>query len=371
MKESINYELLPWVCDDIHFDFKEIDGYNKTFNYIVCSREAGKSVALWHKIYNNFKRTGDPALIIRRKIVDITPQYIDDIFTLINKFTNAGLIPDYNKGEIKQGMCDVKLNGKVFFRVIALSAPMSRLKSMVLRNVRILGFDEFICSIRNGEKYENDEAFKLFELFTTYNRESEKGIKCYFMGNPYSLWNPYFSRFNVDTKRLKKGTILTGDIWAIQCYTVKKELADYLLAHNPLYKADADYAAYAFDGTAIQDRNIRIIEKEPLHTRLDTIFRIHDKYIGVWYCKSDWTEKNMRIGDNELRYWVREMKPEEIGAKREVLTFDFGQMTNGTILINRMEKITLSAIKTAVQYREIAFANIECSYLMEEIYSSI
>jgi hypothetical protein len=37
--------------DNLHYSFTKIDGYNKPFNFIISEREAGKSTALWLKIY--------------------------------------------------------------------------------------------------------------------------------------------------------------------------------------------------------------------------------------------------------------------------------------------------------------------------------
>ena len=65
------------------------------------------------------------------------------------------------------------------------------------------------------------------------------------------------------------------------------------------------------------------------------------------------------------------MKPEELSVKRDILTFDFGQMADHTILINIDEKRNLNGLKQAIQYREIAYADIEVSYFMEEIYACI
>lgn len=371
-KKIEEYELKEWKCDDMHFDFKTIDGYQKSFNFVVCSREAGKSVALWKKIYNNFRRTGHPAVIFRRKIVDITCAYIDDIATLINKFTHNNIEFNYAKGDIKQGQIDVRLNDKIFFRVIALSAPMSRLKSMVLRNVDIMGFDEFICNMRAGEKYETEESFKFEEVFTTYNRESEKGIKCYFCGNPYSMFNPYFSWLGISAVKLGPGKRVSGPTYIVDCYKVKPELASYLKMHNPLYTADADYAAYAFDGNAIQDTYIRILKTQPIGFKLTTLFKIQNKIIGVFRRTTiENYDKIESIDCNPLRYWVRKMKPEELSVKRDILTFDFGQMADHTILINIDEKRNLNGLKQAIQYREIAYADIEVSYFMEEIYACI
>ena len=201
--------------DNLHFNYSEIDGYAKPFNFIISEREAGKSTATWLKVYNKFKKEGKPSIVIRRQIADITEVYITDIQEVINKFMpeDEKLQFIFKKGSLKEGIADIKLlvNGeeKLFLRVVALSNPMSRIKSLIVRNLAYIIFDEFICNMRLGEKYLPDEAFKFKEVYNTFQRETSN-LKAYFCGNPYSLYNPYFVWIGVPTNKLKRGTILAG-----------------------------------------------------------------------------------------------------------------------------------------------------------------
>lgn len=353
--------LPPFVCDDIHYDSKNIDSYDKVWNFVISCREPGKSTNLWRKVYQAFRRNVQPSIIIRRKEIDITEQYINDTITLFEKFTGISLNLQWNKASIKQGQVDVKLNGKLFFRIVALSAPMSRLKSMVVRNVKYMMFDEFICNLRLGEKYLSDEPMRVKELFTTYNRESEKGIKCYFFGNPYSLYNPYFSWKNVDTTKLKIGSITVVDDYAIEVYKMKEELREYILKKNPLYQFDDSYKQYGFEGVAIQDSNIRIIEDQPLGFGLQYVFKLNNKLLGVY---RGWNE------EQSLHYWCQVINF-QVSARRDIVTFDFGQMENGTVLCSTAYKKQVACLKECVQRRQIAYKNVEASWLMEEIYQNI
>lgn len=97
LRSKEEFVLPPFVCDDLHFDGREIDGHNKPFNFVVCEREAGKSVFLWKKIYNAFRKYGFPSIVYRRQIVDITEQYVEDTITLLEKFTGVRLPLEYAK----------------------------------------------------------------------------------------------------------------------------------------------------------------------------------------------------------------------------------------------------------------------------------
>lgn len=353
-------ELLPFICDDIHYDSKNIDSYNKVFNFVVSCREPGKSTTLWRKVYQAFRKEGRPSLVLRRQIVDITEQYINDISTLLHKFTGVYYNLKWNKQDIKQGMIDVKLNGKLFFRVIALSAPMSRLKSMIIENVKYMMMDEFICNLRLGEKYLKDEPMRVKEVFTTYNRESD-GIKCYFFGNPYSLYNPYFSWLNVDTTKLKIGTITAQDKYAVEIYKMKDELKEFILKKNPLYEFDDSYKRYGFEGVAIQDMNIRLIQYQPIGFGLTYVFKLNGKILGV-YTGFD--------KDLSLFYWCQ-MIDFKVSNRRDIVTFDFGEMQDGTVLCNTRYKKQMYYLKECIEHRQIAYKDIEASYAMEEIYQNL
>lgn len=362
-------ELKDWHGDNLHIDsdIGQIDGHNKPWNYIVTERESGKSTLLWKKVYNAYKKEHCPSIVIRRYQTDITETYISDTESLINKFTQQDLKFEYKKGDLKNGgMLDLKLkdSNEVFCRLIALNTPLSRLKSMFLAKVKYFMFDEFICNKRLGEKYLNDEPLRVKELYTTYNRESEKGIKCYFFGNPYSLYNPFFSDKNVPTNKLYPGAFIAGDDYVVSCYKIKQELKELLLQKNPLYQFDDAYKKYAFDGRAVQDAEIRVENEQPKNFRLAFVFKIHGKCLGIFH-------GYRIIDDDRLYYWIKLIDPDKVSKRKEIVCFDFGDMASRTVLLNNKGKQLYSYLKESIEKRRVAYASIEESWLMEEIYQEI
>ena len=362
-------ELKEWRGDNLHIDSDvgQIDGHNKPWNFIVTERESGKSTLMWKKVYNAYKKYNYPSIVIKRYQTDITDTYIEDITSLINKFTRQTISFEYLKSDLKNGgMLNLRIKGceDTFCRIIALNAPLSRLKSMFLKNVRYMMFDEFICNRRLGEKYLNDEPLRVKELYTTYNRESEKGIKCYFFGNPYSLYNPFFSDKNVPTTKLYPGAFITGEDYVVSCYQIKKELKELLLKKNPLYKFDEAYKKYAFDGRAVQDAEIRIETEQPNAFRLAFVFKIHGKCLGIFH-------GYRVIDDDRLYYWIKLIDGDKVSKRKEIVCFDFGDMANRTVLLNNKGKQLYSYLKESIEKRRVAYASIEESWLMEEIYQEI
>ena len=343
--------------DNLHFNFRTIDGYNLPFNAIISEREAGKSTAAWiDKAYAAFLK-GRSSLVIRRRIADITEVYINDIGEVINKFLDEPIVLKFKKGSIKDGIVDVYVQNRRFIRVIALSNPMSRIKSTMIRNIDYIIFDEFICNTRVGEKYLPNEAFIFSELYNTYRREN-KDVKCYFLGNPYSVYNPYFCWFGADLSKIKPGVILHGKNWVIQAYQIKEELKRKILEENPLYEFDDAYKRYAFDGIAINDEQIRVCAKQPENFYLWIIIRTESTFISVYKNKTD---------DTQNRFWCKR-EDDILSAKRTAVCFDLNELINKTAMYTLEDRLNNVLFKAAIGNREVLYEDVGIGYLIQNIY---
>lgn len=351
------------VRDNIHYKLNKIMSYKKAFMAVISEREAGKTTETWLFLYSQFKK-GIKTILLRRRIADITEIYIQDIQKVLNKF-DVDVKFEYKIGQLKDGIMDVFIDGELFFRVIALSNPMSRIKSCMVPDLGWIVFDEFICNTRCNEKYLADEAFIFKEMYNTYQREAEN-LRCIFLGNPYSLYNPYFSWWNIPTKDLKPGAIVVNGAAVVECYQILPELKAIILARNPLYQFDDSYKKYAFDGLAINDMNIRIKSFKPDNYRLMYIFRMDNKYITI-YENNNHKDKY----DNNNFYWIG--LTDTIVGKRDVYCFDFSQLVDGTTLKSNTAEFRnkYKLLKIMIQNRAVQYENIEVSYMMEEIYKYI
>ena len=351
--------------DDLHYTTRKIDGYNMPFNFIISEREAGKSTAIWlDKAYKAFKEKKYTTLVIRRKVVHITKSYIDDICKIINKFTDDKVTFKYALSTLKEGIVDINIEGDPFLRIVSLSVDITALKSLVLLNLDCIVFDEFICNPKFGEKYLKNEAYKFLEVYNTFRRECVGTLKCYFLGNPYSLYNPYFVHFDVPTAQLKPNTIVSdGKSYVVECYQICPELKVKILAENPLYQFENAYTAYAFNGLNVNDQNIIILKTIPIGYQLKYIFKIQGKYIGI--------HQNQFYIDNDNKYYVKFLDSDTISKRRDIYAFDFDELVNHTIMLSRDEKYKFEKIKNAMRRRNIAFQSIECYYLTEEIYFNL
>ena len=351
--------------DKLHISLRKVDSYNKPFNFIVSEREAGKSSAILTKAYKLFKKKHRSTILIRRLIADITETYINDCGKVINKFLpkDKQIELQFKKGNIKEGIVDIFIEDKLFLRVIALSNPMSRIKSTMIKNPAMIVFDEFICNNRAGEKYLDQEAFKFKEIYNTYQRECHGYIlKCYFMGNPYSLYNPYWSDLNVDTLNLKPGAFIVAKNYIIECYRIKDELREAILRRNPLYQFDEAYKKYAFYGQAVNDSQFIIIPKRPEKFFLRYVFRINNRYLHIW-CNSN----NDYLTD--CRYYIEVSA--DTSSSKKAFAIDFNNLIQNTSLITPVLKAVFIRLKMAIAARFVSYNNIEAGYLTEALYTCI
>ena len=351
--------------DNIHYSFRTIDGYNKPFNIIISSRDAGKTTILWvKKVYDNWKKNHKPWLYLVRNANEIVEPLLDDIILPINKFRDEDAKFIYQRGDLESGIMDIYLmDGEtkyLFIRILALSCKLRRIKLSKIKNIAGVCMDEYIIDPTSGEKYLKGEEMKIKEIYTTYERECSETMKMYFLGNPYSLFNPLFMWLEVDVTKLHEGCIQVGDQFAVECYKLTEELKTYILNKNPLYKFDESYKLYAFDGKAVNDMNIRT-GPFPKNYILRFIVRINKMNVGIFQNNSPTYSPD--------RFYCKEVKG--FSNNRDILTFDFSDVIERSILVSLDERRKLQYFKDSFRRRNVVFSNINIYYLIEEVYYNL
>ena len=347
--------------DNLHYDFRAIDGYNKPFNFILSPRELGKTSMCWlKKIYLKWRQDKKPWIYTVRKSVEITEALINSIAdTIINKFTDDNIKFRYTKGTFKEGISDIYIGKDLFFRIVSFSIDLQRIKKAVLKNIGGVLTDEYVINPKLNEKYVKGEATIIKEAYTTWRREAEGVLKWYILGNPYSLFNPLFLYWKVDTNRLKLNDFYVGDTFVIHTPLIPEELKAKLLELNPLYKFDEEYMMYALLGQAMNDKNIKL-GKQPQGFSLKFTFKIEDKYIGIFQANE------YKDGD---RFFCRFI--DIISAKRITYCFDFEDMIERCQLLSMDDRFKLGRFKDALRRRLVSFEDINVYYMIEEVYQVI
>lgn len=352
--------------DHIHYDSRKMDKYNRAFNFLISMRETGKSTAIINKIMKMYVHHHRPSLVIRRQIVDIDEAYIQDLIKPYNKFKK----PEHRislylkKGDIKSGIVDCFLDAKMtklLFRVQALSIPNSRGKSRMLDDLGYIFFDEYLINPLKKEKYIDGEVDSFRELYNTYYRDArDRGhsVRCFFCGNPYTVFNPFHAWLNIPLSKIKRGSFLVGKNWTLECIDMSPELRELILKTNPLYDEEDPYMRYAFDGQAIADERF-IIGTRPLNAKLKFVFRISDKYLLIW---------NASTENNSVGKYYCETQIEKPETSKVIRAVDFNNLIQDTRLIDFDIKELFSSIKLAIQLRQMCYKDVECGYLIQQLY---
>ena len=357
--------------DKIHFTGQHMDSYNATWNFIWSARESGKTTSWVIKAYKFHVKYKATIIVLRYLIADITDTYISDLSTVLTDF-------DYDvkfkfKKTMKEGIIDVFVDGEEdevpIFRFIALSNPISRIKSMKLKNAGYIVLDEFILNTRVGEKYPVGLVTRFKELYNTYLRccHTGKKFKLFCYGNPYSKFHPLLSNLKVNTTSLKEGDFIYNKETDTYCeaYKLKDELKQYILAHNPLYKFDDAYSAYAFNGETINDTNFIIVEQQPENYTLNFIFRIQNKYLLIY--------KDTRVREYDAydtgKYWIA--CSDTYKGNRNIYAVDLDNLIEGTVLITTNIRALCYRLSNSIANRDVSFNSIEAGYLTEDIYNYI
>lgn len=360
--------ILKEKLDNLHYSFREIDGYNKDINFIMSPRELGKTSMMWlNKVYIPWLKDKRPWIYLVRNSVEISEALIDSIIDgHLNKFTDDNIQAHYTKGSFKDGIVDVRIttneieNPTILFRIISLSLPMRRLKLALLPNIKHIMTDEYIINPQSNEKYIKDEYHKIQEGFSTWRRASSERVKLYFLANPYSLYNPLFMGLGVHVEQLHRDSFLVGASYVIHWAILSDALRNKLLEENPFYKFDEDYSKYAIDGKAINDENIKV-GKEPMNYRLRFLFRMDKRYIGVY--------QNNYIDNLQDMYFCK--YEDIISNKRNVYCFDFKELVDGCAIMSREDKEKFARFKRAIQRNLVVYSDISVYYLIVEIYNFI
>ena len=348
--------------DNLHYDFRAIDGYNKPFNFIIGPRELGKTSMFWlKKIYLKWKENKRPWIYCVRKNVEICEALIDSLAdTIINKFTDDNIKLEYKKGSFKDGITDVFIKGELIFRIISLGIDLQRIKKAVLKNLAGVLMDEYVVNLRLGEKYLKGEAEIIKEAYTTWRREADGVLKWYFLCNPYSLYNPMFIYWKVDTNKIKLNDFYVGNDFVIHTPLLNEGLKKQLLALNPLYQFDEEYMMYALMGEALNDKNIKI-GKLPQNYSLKFTFKVESSIIGVF--------QNNTYDPEEDKFFCKMV--DVVSAKRITYCFDFASLVDRCHLLSIDERFKLQRFKEAIRKRQVSFSDINVYYKIEEVYEFI
>lgn len=190
--------------------------YNRIYNFVVGVRGGGKTFNTLRYAIRRFEKTGEQFIYLRRRGVDLDDachrKEGGDLFSDIrHKGYFKGV--DLRVAADKSGGYNFYHNDKIMGYGKALSTAR---RSTSLPNVKLIIFDEFLIDDRNRhDRYLNsgNEVFLFNNFYETIARGRD--IPVLFLGNAFSMVNPYFLELGIRINSPKENKIYKGKSWTL------------------------------------------------------------------------------------------------------------------------------------------------------------
>src|SRR5690625_473323 len=191
--------------------------FNRIFNFVVGVRGGGKTVGCIRHGINRFEKTGEQFVYLRRRQVDL-----DD--ACMGRQDGRDLFADIRHLEFFKGVelkvAADKSGGYTFYyndKVMGYGRALSTSRrSASLPLVELIIFDEFLIDDSIGhDRYLNsgNEMFLFNNFYETIARGRD--IPVIFLGNAFSMVNPYFIELGIRIDSPQDNKIYSGKHWTV------------------------------------------------------------------------------------------------------------------------------------------------------------
>lgn len=268
--------------------------YNRIFNFTVGVRGGGKTFnSLLESIEKHIKEAKQGRqwefIYLRRRVVDLDDSCAGtkgggDLFADIRA---KGYFPDHELKVVadKSGGYNFYCDGKIMGYGKALSTSSSR-RSSSKPYVKRMIYDEFLIDSTTGstQRYLNngDEFFMFSNFYETIARGRD--IPVIFIGNAFSMVNPFFLALNIRIQEPQDNKIYKGKSWTVVFWKDQEFIEGR--AKTQFYQAvkDTKMGEHAFGNTFYLDRN-DFIKKRSKDSEHQFSLVYLGKTYGVWV---DW-----------------------------------------------------------------------------------
>lgn len=243
--------------------------HNALYNLIIGARSVGKSYNVLMMCIDKFKKTGKQFVYLRRYATELdeSKETIFDQIIIDNQYPDDKIT--------FEGDCYF-LNGQLMGFAMALTKAKSY-KSSAYPNVWVIIYEEFIIEEDGHSHYLKGEVKKFLGFYMTIDRY--RGVKVFFLGNNYTMFNPYTIYWKIDSPngralvKAKKGSILL------------ELIPDTIKEHHDSQFAKiiegTDFAEYAIHNKSYVDNNTFVAKKTDKANYFFGFIYEGEKY-GVW-----------------------------------------------------------------------------------------
>lgn len=264
----------------MYWNVNSVQGYNCLFNFIIGGRGTGKTYGMKKWCITDFKKTGAQFIYVRRfqtEVDKVKGNFWNDIG---KEFEDYELKVDGDKFYI-----DGELAGWVYSLTTA-----KILKSNSFPDVNKVIFDEFLIDKGQYTTYIKDEVIAFLELYETVARMRDN-VKAFFLANPTTITNPYFSYFNIKSPHVKKNE--KGEVVEGKIERVAEDILIEVVAEKNFIEAkkntrfgrlieNTQYGKYAIESVFLRDNNDFIVEDLPKKIEQKFLIKWQGKVYGVW-----------------------------------------------------------------------------------------
>lgn len=330
--------------------------YNRIFNFAIGVRGGGKTFNTIKHCIERFEKTGEQFVYLRRRGVDLDDACSGtkgggDLFADIRKegyFKGIELktAPD------KSGGYNLYYDDKIMGYGRALSTAR---RSASLPLVKKIVFDEFLIDDTAGsnDRYLNHgkEMFLFNNFYETVARGRD--IPCFFIGNAFSMVNPYFIELGIRISDIIENKIYKGKTWTLVFwrdpdFIAKRKQTQFFQATQ-----NTRFSDHAYNNSFYLDRK-DFIRKRGKDTQHQFSLVYMGKTYGVWV---DW-EKG--------RYFVSSKGAKT--SREKTISLSLADNKPNNISIRRYRNMPfMRAFRRAAESNQVYFDSQEAFNHMQEI----
>lgn len=298
---------------------------NRIFNFAVGVRGGGKTLNTILEAILKFKKDGSEFIYLRRRQVDLDDSCIGkdgagDLFADIRSIEFDQLKGHELKvAADKSGGYNFYFDGKVMGYGKALSTAR---RSTSKPNVKRIIFDEFLIddSVGSREKYLNrgDEMFLFNNFYETIARGRD--IPVMFIGNAFSMVNPYFLSLGIRIQEPLNNKIYRGKAWTVIFWKDEEFLNNRKKTQFYQATANTKFSEHAFGNTFYLDRTDFIRKRSKNSEHQFSLAYLEQKW-GVWV---DWDAGTYYVSkkganttrDKTISMSLTDNKPNNVNIRR-------------------------------------------------------
>lgn len=329
--------------------------YNRVFNFVVGVRGGGKTFNTILDGIKRFKDKGEQFIYLRRRQIDLDDSCngTKDGGDLFSDIRQHGYFSedDIKVTSTKGGGYTFYLNDKVMGHGRALSTAR---RSTPLPLVTTIIYDEFLIDDNNPhDRYLNkgNEMFSFDNFYETVARG--RFIQCFFIGNAFSMVNPYFLALNIRIPEIEDNKIYKGKFWTFVQWKDEAFIKARQQTQHYQARAESDFVTHAFGNKYYMDKKEFIAKRSDDTEHQFSLTYLGETY-GVWV---DW-EKG--------RYYVSTKGGQT--SKEKTISLSLADNSPNNVSIRKYRNLPfMKAFRHAMDTNEVYYDSQEAYNKLQEV----